>query len=155
MKWLSLALATAITGSAFADDTDDVIDRIRAYWDARNKMDYATQHEMRSEKGVLSANSDGSFFSSTSSSATLDDTKESLSSLTESEVEVRYPEAYEIAEGAVLARYYLEGNLVFDDGSRADEYRVRATEVWVRENGAWKARSVHYSPLHAGHVYKD
>lgn len=155
MKWLALALVTVVSGSAFAGDTDDVIDRIHAYWDARNAMDYAAQHSMRSEKGVLSANSDGSFFSSTPGNATLDDTRQSLSSLKESDVEVRYPEAHEIAEGAVLARYYLEGNLVFADGSRADEYRVRATEVWVRENGEWKARSVHYSPLHGGHAFKD
>jgi len=139
---------------AIADDTDDVIALVQKHWEARNAADYDTQYNLSSKLGVLGANSNGTFFTAPPR-GTVEDLKEGLSNIKKSDVAVRYPEAHEISEGVILARYYLEGQIEFADGTRVADYRTRVTQVWVREDGEWKYRSWHFSPLHQGGVHRD
>ena len=140
--------------AANAGDTDDVIALVKKHWEARNANDYQTQFDLASKNGTLGANSNGTFFNQ-EDSGTVEDLMEDLSNIKKSNVEVRYPEALKLADSVILARYYLEGQIDFTDGSREARYRTRVTHIWVKEGKEWKMRSFHFSPLHDGGVHRD
>jgi ketosteroid isomerase-like protein len=139
--------------AANASDTEDVLALVKEHWEARNANDYQTPYDHLSDQGTLHANSDGSFFYVTDKGTVADFERDS-SSVKKFNVTVRYPVATILADSVILVRYYLVGQLEFADGSRADNYRVRATHIWVKESGSWKTRSWHFSPLHEGGVFQ-
>jgi hypothetical protein len=56
-----------------------------------------------------------------------------------------------LVEGqAAVAHFYAEGSLKPKGASAVDNYLVRATVVYVKEDGAWKIRSSHYSAITGG-----
>ena len=56
-----------------------------------------------------------------------------------------------LVEGqAAVAMYYAEGSYADSDGESVDHYMTRITEAYVKEDGAWKVRAAHYSPIAAG-----
>jgi len=56
-----------------------------------------------------------------------------------------------LVEGqAAVAHYYAEGSMKPKGSSAVDNYLVRATQVYVKEDGAWKIRSSHYSAIIGG-----
>jgi len=140
--------------AANAADTDDVIALVEKHWDARNAMDYQAQFDLSSERGSLNANSNGTFFTENEKS-TLEEFKKNLANIAKSSVEVQYPEAIALSDTVILARYYLEGQIEYIDGTRTADYRTRVTHIWVKEGKEWKARSWHFSPLHQGGVHRD
>jgi hypothetical protein len=154
----SIVLTTALLGlaasSAFAAPADDAIALVEQYWEARNDADYEAQYRMMSAEGTLGANSNGTFFTN-DERGTLEELEEDMSNIASSEVEVRYPEAYELSDSVILVRYYLEGPIEFANGTRQPNYRTRVTHILVQEDGGWKTRSWHFSPLHNGGVFAD
>jgi len=140
--------------TAFAGSTDDVLGLVQKHWEARNANDYQTQYDMTSKAGSLAANSNGTFFSE-SEKGTLKELTENLSNIKKSDVKIRYPQAFELSDTVILARYYLEGQIEFADGTREANYRTRVTHIWVKEGDEWKSRSWHFSPLHNGGVHRD
>jgi ketosteroid isomerase-like protein len=140
--------------TAFAGNAEDVLALVEKHWDARNSNDYQTQYDVASDAGTLSANSNGTFFQA-SEKGTLEELTENLSNIKKSNVSVRYPEVTQLSESVMLARYYLEGQIEFADGSREPNYRTRVTHIWVKEGAEWKTRSWHFSPLHNGGVHRD
>ena len=140
--------------TAFAGNAEDVLALVEKHWEARNSNDYQTQYDVASNAGTLSANSNGTFFQ-TSEKGTLEELTEDLSNIKKSNVSVRYPEVIQLSESVMLARYYLEGQIEFADGSREPNYRTRVTHIWVKEDAGWKTRSWHFSPLHNGGVHRD
>ena len=139
--------------AANASDTEDVLALVKEHWEARNANDYQTANDHLSDHGTLDADSDGTFFY-VSDKGTVADWERDSSGVKKFNVTVRYPEATILADSVILARYYLVGQLEFADGSRADNYRVRATHIWVKESGSWKTRSWHFSSLHEGGVFR-
>lgn len=148
---ITLAMFSFVANAA---DTDDVIALVQKHWEARNANDYQTQYDLLSKDGSLGANSNGTFFSQ-DDKGTLEDLKEDLKNNKSSNVEVKYPEAVKLANNVVLARYYLEGQIEYVDGTRQADYRTRVTHIWVKEGKDWKMRSWHFSPLHDGGVHRD
>jgi hypothetical protein len=56
-----------------------------------------------------------------------------------------------LVEGqAAVAHYYAEGSMTPKGSPAVDNYLVRVTVVYVKEDGAWKARSSHYSAITGG-----
>ena len=51
---------------------------------------------------------------------------------------------------AAVAQYYSEGSMDPKDGPAVHGYRTRATEVFVKEDGKWKIRAAHWSPIAGG-----
>ena len=49
-----------------------------------------------------------------------------------------------------VAQYYSEGSMVPKGSAAVSNYRTRATQVFVKENGKWKVRAAHWSPIAAG-----
>lgn len=152
MRVIGSALAVAVVLSAGAsalqqsDAEQAVLARVEAHWEARSSNDIEAQAEMMSESGVYNANSNGAFFTFTDE-IDLEAMQRNLSG--EFAIQVYYPEAVQIAEDVVLARYYLEG-YINNEGGRVPDYRTRVTHIWVREDDAWKTKSWHFSPLHDG-----
>ena len=139
--------------AANASDTEDVLALVKEHWEARNANDYQTANDHLSDHGTLDADSDGTFFY-VSDKGTVADWERDSSGVKKFNVTVRYPEATILADSVILVRYYLVGQLEFADGSRANNYRVRATHIWVKESGSWKTRSWHFSSLHEGGVFR-
>lgn len=56
-----------------------------------------------------------------------------------------------LVEGqAAVALYYAEGSLKPKGASAVDNYLVRVTQVYVKEDGAWKIRASHFSAITGG-----
>jgi hypothetical protein len=51
---------------------------------------------------------------------------------------------------AAVAQYYSEGSMDPKNGPAVHGYRTRATQVFVKEDGEWKIRAAHWSPIAGG-----
>ena len=56
-----------------------------------------------------------------------------------------------LVEGqAVVAHFYMEGSMKPKGAPLVSHYLTRATQVYVKEDGGWKIRSSHWSPVAEG-----
>ena len=56
-----------------------------------------------------------------------------------------------LVEGeAAVAMYYSEGRFKAKGGEPVNNYLTRVTQVYVKENGKWKVRAAHWSPIAGG-----
>ena len=56
-----------------------------------------------------------------------------------------------LVEGqAAVAMFYSEGRFKAKGGEAVDNYLTRATVVYVNEDGKWKVRAAHWSPIAGG-----
>ena len=56
-----------------------------------------------------------------------------------------------LVEGeAAVAMYYSEGRFKAKGGEPVSNYLTRVTQVYVKENGKWKVRAAHWSPIAGG-----
>lgn len=66
-------------------------------------------------------------------------------------VQAKHIRVLPLAEGeAAVAHYYLEGSLAPKGAAPVGHYLARVTQVFVKEDGAWKIRSSHWSPVTGG-----
>ena len=49
-----------------------------------------------------------------------------------------------------VAQYYSEGSMSPKTSSAVSNYRTRVTQVYVKEDGKWKVRAAHFSPIVGG-----
>lgn len=49
-----------------------------------------------------------------------------------------------------VAQYYSEGSMAPKGSAAVSNYRTRATQVLVKEDGKWKVRAAHWSPIAGG-----
>lgn len=149
-RFLIAVAAFSLMPVAFADDhgdaTDEVLELVEAMWEARNDNDYETQHDLMSDGMHYNANSNGTFFMA-GEKPSLEDLAENLEG--EYNIGVHAAKATMLADTVVLARYYLEGS-ISANGNSVSNYRTRVTHIWVKEDGEWKSKSWHFSPLHGG-----
>ncbi len=150
-----LLAATLLPALALADGHSPsealVKEAIETYWDARNSSDHETVSAMESQTGFFGTNSDGSFHKPKSTASAEDWKKNMVGS--KANLRVVYPEATEIADGVVYARYYAEG-VVGTEGD-VSPYRTRVTSVWVKESdGEWRVKSMHFSAANYGGIHK-
>ncbi len=52
-----------------------------------------------------------------------------------------------LADGAAVALYYAQGSLKPGGRPLVPDYHTRVTGVYVKEDGRWKQRAIHYSPV--------
>lgn len=55
-----------------------------------------------------------------------------------------------VEDQAAVAMYYSEGSYHQKGGNPVSHYMTRVTEVYVKEDGKWKVRAAHFSPIAAG-----
>ena len=66
-------------------------------------------------------------------------------------IQPKHIEVITLVEGqAAVAHYYAEGTMKPKGSAAVAHYLTRATQVFVKENGSWKIRSSHYSPIAGG-----
>lgn len=51
---------------------------------------------------------------------------------------------------AAVAHFYTEGSITPKGAAPVGHYLVRVTQVYVKENGQWRVRSSHFSPITGG-----
>ena len=144
---LTMTLSLPLMADGHLDSEKDVMKLIMKHWEARDNNDYQAQADLMSPSGTYNANSDGSFFRFSGENS-VESMEENMGGQTSS-LNVKYPEAIELSENVVLARYYLEGVISNQSGS-VSNYRTRVTHIWVKESSGWKTKSWHFSPLHDG-----
>ena len=49
-----------------------------------------------------------------------------------------------------VAQYYSEGSIAPKSSAAVSNYRTRVTQVFVKEDGKWKVRAAHWSPITSG-----
>ena len=103
---------------------------------------------LESKTGTYGTNSDGSFHKPKQIPSVAQWEKFDQGGITN----VFYPEAIQLSDTVVLARFYAEG--VVTAGGNASDYRTRVTMNWIKEDGNWVVKSQHYSPANYGGVHK-
>ena len=51
---------------------------------------------------------------------------------------------------AAVAMYYSEGSMQLKGGPMVSHYMTRVMQLYVKEDGEWKVRAAHWSPVAAG-----
>lgn len=63
----------------------------------------------------------------------------------------RHIKVIPLVEGqAAVAMYYSEGSMKPKGATLVPHYMTRVTQVYVKEEGKWKVRAAHWSPIAAG-----
>jgi len=145
---LSILFFSVVSADGHLQSEKEVLTSLDKYFEARNNNDYETVVALESKTGTYGTNSDGSFHK-----------PKQIPSLTQWEkfdqggiTNVFYPEAIQLSDTVVLARFYAEG--VVTAGGNASDYRTRVTMNWIKEDGSWVVKSQHYSPANYGGVHK-
>ena len=55
-----------------------------------------------------------------------------------------------LGEGVAMAQFYVEGSYQPRNGNPVSHYLTRATQVFVLEDGEWRVRAAHFSPVTGG-----
>lgn len=55
-----------------------------------------------------------------------------------------------LADDVAVAHFYAEGSYQSKGGPPVPNYMTRATQVLVKEDGKWKVRAAHFSPIRGG-----
>lgn len=55
-----------------------------------------------------------------------------------------------VPDQIAVAQYYSEGSMAPKGSAAVSNYRTRATQVFVKEDGKWKVRAGHWSPIAGG-----
>ena len=55
-----------------------------------------------------------------------------------------------VPEKAAVAMYYSEGSMKPKNSPAVNHYMTRVTQAYVKENGQWKVRASHWSPIQGG-----
>ena len=145
---LSMFFLSFVSADGHLKSEQDVLASLEKYFEARNNNDYETVVALESKTGTYGTNSDGSFHKPRQIPSVEQWEKFDQGGVTN----VFYPEAIQLSESVVLARFYAEG--VVTAGGNASDYRTRVTMTWVKENGNWVVKSQHYSPANYGGVHQ-
>ena len=62
----------------------------------------------------------------------------------------KYIKIIEINATTAVAMYYVEGNVQHKGSENNANYLTRVMQVYVKEEGGWKIRAAHWSPLTGG-----
>lgn len=66
-------------------------------------------------------------------------------------IEAKHIHVITLVPGEIaVAQYYSEGSMAPKGSAAVSNYRTRATQVFVKEDGKWKARAGHWSPVTGG-----
>ena len=145
---LSILFFSVVSADGHLQSEKEVLTSLDKYFEARNNNDYETVVALESKTGTFGTNSDGSFHKPKQIPSVAQWEKFDQGGITN----VFYPEAIQLSDTVVLARFYAEG--VVTAGGHASDYRTRVTMNWIKEYGSLVVKSQHYSPANYGGVHK-
>ena len=66
-------------------------------------------------------------------------------------IDAKHIQVITLVPGKVaVAQFYSEGSMAPKSSAAVSNYRTRATQVYVKEDGKWKVRAAHWSPIASG-----
>ena len=144
MHKFSLLLAVALcTGTAHAGTTEEIRDVVKANIAHTNKM-------LSQDPARISKHGSKEFFSSGGLLNTIKRDSDA-SDFEYFSGSVKHIEVVVLVEGqAAVAHYYQEATMKPTGLPAVPNYRTRVTQAFVKEDGAWRIKAAHWSPLQGG-----
>jgi hypothetical protein len=148
MKAVFVAIAGALLfagGFAHADDaTEQEVIKTIMDGNAYAKKNLKDQEDTVSRDGSLEFWSSGGFLQKVSAGSPPDE----YASIN---IDAKHIQVITLVPGKVaVAQFYSEGSMAPKNSAAVSNYRTRATQVFVKEDGKWKVRAAHWSPIASG-----
>lgn len=144
-KALVLIVVTLLcAGGAVMADTASEIRQLIIEENEQLRKTLKGQTDNYSEEGALEFWSSGGLMHEVTSAARPDEYEMFT-------IRPKHIEVITLVEGkAAVAMYYSEGAMKPKSSPSVSHYMTRATQVFVKENGKWKTRAAHWSPIQGG-----
>ena len=139
---LFLSLTVLFSSVLLAGDKEDIIKQIMASNDYVNKN--KTNMSEYSKDGALEFWSSGGLLHEVGSDGRSDEYESFNMSIKHVEVLILVPKK------AAVAMYYSEGSMTPKGSKPVGHYMTRVTQAFVKENGEWRIRASHWSPIMGG-----
>ena len=139
---LFLSLTVFFSSVLLAGDKEDIIKQIMASNDYVNKT--KTNMSEYSKEGALEFWSSGGLLHEVGPDGRSDEYESFNMSIKHVEVLILVPKK------AAVAMYYSEGSLTPKGSKPVGHYMTRVTQAFVKENGEWRIRASHWSPIMGG-----
>ena len=139
---LFLSLTVFFSSVLLAGDKEDIIKQIMASNDYVNKN--KTNMSEYSKDGALEFWSSGGLLHEVGPGGRSDEYESFNMSIKHVEVLILVPKK------AAVAMYYSEGSMTPKGSKPVGHYMTRVTQVFVKENGEWRIRASHWSPIMGG-----
>jgi len=141
--------ALIITASQLiANDEAEVTEIVNKHWEYQNKKNWKKYVGTLYSGGTMNGDSNGSFWYMQES--TVAAVTEGQAPSNEFNFKPRYIKIDVLEKDRVaIAYYYLVGSYSIN-GQEKNDYRTRVSQVFVKEEGGWKIKSGHFTPLYSG-----
>ena len=139
---LFLSLTVFFSSVLLAGDKEDLIKQIMASNDYVNKN--KTNMSEYSKDGALEFWSSGGLLHEVGPGGRSDAYESFNMSIKHIEVLILVPKK------AAVAMYYSEGSMTPKGSKPVGHYMTRVTQAFVKENGEWRIRASHWSPIMGG-----
>ena len=139
---LFLSLTVFFSSVLLAGDKEDIIKQIMASNNYVNKN--KTNMSEYSKDGALEFWSSGGLLHEVGPDGRSDEYESFNMNIKHVEVLILVPKK------AAVAMYYSEGSLTPKGSKPVGHYMTRVTQVFVKENGEWRIRASHWSPIMGG-----
>ena len=139
---LFLSLTVFFSSVLLAGDKEDIIKQIMASNDYVNKT--KTNMSEYSKEGALEFWSSGGLLHEVGPGGRSDEYESFNMSIKHVEVLILVPKK------AAVAMYYSEGSMTPKGSKPVGHYMTRVTQAFVKENGEWRIRASHWSPIMGG-----
>ena len=139
---LFLSLTVFFSSVLLAGDKEDIIKQIMASNDYVNKN--KTNMSEYSKDGALEFWSSGGLLHEVEPGGRSDEYESFNMSIKHVEVLILVPKK------AAVAMYYSEGSMTPKGSKPVGHYMTRVTQAFVKENGEWRVRASHWSPIMGG-----
>jgi len=139
---LFLSLTVFFSTVLLAGDKEDIIKQIMASNNYVNKN--KTNMSEYSKDGALEFWSSGGLLHEVGSDGRSDEYESFNMNIKHVEVLILVPKK------AAVAMYYSEGSLTPKGSKPVGHYMTRVTQAFVKENGEWRIRASHWSPIMGG-----
>ncbi len=147
-KLLAIVSIFILTGSAVAQDGQEAKDA-KEIIATINKNIEETKKSLKASKSQNSAKGSQDFWSS--GGLLVDLSPEFTYEFDSFNLSPKHITIISLVPGkAAVAAYYNEGSFKPKNSAKVDHYLCRVSVVFVNENGKWKARHSHFSPLRGG-----
>jgi hypothetical protein len=136
----------ALPGQVYAQGQDPVTQEIRQV--ITSSYEY-TRENLRDETGTYHSSGSLEFWSSggLAQRVPADEPARTYESFS---LVPKYIWVISLSDDVAMAQFYVEGSYQETGAAPVDNYFTRATQVFVKENGEWKIRGAHWSPVQGG-----
>ncbi len=144
--FLAVFSVVALPGQATAQGQNPVVQEIRQV--INSSYEY-TRENLEDEPGVIHSAGSVEFWSSggLANSVPADAPSRTYESFN---MFPKYIWVISLSEDVAMAQFFVEGSYKETGKPPVENYFTRATQVFVRENGEWKVRAAHWSPVVGG-----